>query len=465
MTSSTPSLKRQAFLGTLWTLFSFGFASCLRLVSNVVLFNLLGPSLLGLMNLVNTVMTGLHMFSDVGIGPNIIQSKRGDDPAYLNTAWTLQILRGGLIFLVCCLISLPAARFYHRGEMLWLMPVIGLESLFLGFQATSMFTLSRALNVRQIELYGLAEGVLMTGVMLGWAKLAPSVWAIVGGMVAVSLFRLVWTHRWVPGIRHRWQIEPQAVKDLLGMGKWFFFSTAVTFLGVNADRLLLGKLVPLDLLGIYAIAIGFSELPKLVVGAISAKVLLPTMSRLSDLPRSEFRQLLLKYRRLVLLCAVVLLALFVCFGDWLILALYSWKPEYQSAVQKAAWMLPILAAGIWPNLLHESIRQSLVAIGQPKYEAIGQLLKCLLVCFGVPFSFSYMQQHSTLPAILGPVLIVTLNDIPLFAAVMVGLQRQGLSSLRQDVLTTSLFVAVCGLLIALRWTVFHTISIQTLLIQ
>jgi O-antigen/teichoic acid export membrane protein len=86
MISSTPSLKRQAFLGTLWTLFSFGFASCLRLVSNVVLFNLLGPSLLGLMNLVNTVMTGLHMFSDVGIGPNIIQSKRGDDPAYLNTS-------------------------------------------------------------------------------------------------------------------------------------------------------------------------------------------------------------------------------------------------------------------------------------------------------------------------------------------------------------------------------------------
>ena len=38
---------------------------------------------LGLMALVNAVVQGLYMFSDVGIGPSIVQNKRGDDPDYV----------------------------------------------------------------------------------------------------------------------------------------------------------------------------------------------------------------------------------------------------------------------------------------------------------------------------------------------------------------------------------------------
>ena len=64
-----------------------------------MLTRLLFPEAFGLMALIQTFMIGLAMFSDLGIGPAIIQSDRGEDPDFLNTAWVMQILRGICLWL------------------------------------------------------------------------------------------------------------------------------------------------------------------------------------------------------------------------------------------------------------------------------------------------------------------------------------------------------------------------------
>src|SRR4051812_36532958 len=85
---STPkpaaSLKMRALRGSLWTILGYGGSQVLRLAGNVILTRLLFPEAFGQMVLVNVFLQGLHMFSDVGIGPSLIQSKRGDDPDFLN---------------------------------------------------------------------------------------------------------------------------------------------------------------------------------------------------------------------------------------------------------------------------------------------------------------------------------------------------------------------------------------------
>lgn len=82
------SLKKLAIRGMVWTVAGYGASQILRLGSNLILTRLLFPELFGLMTLVNIFITGLHLFSDIGVGPSIIQNKRGDDPVFLNTAWT-----------------------------------------------------------------------------------------------------------------------------------------------------------------------------------------------------------------------------------------------------------------------------------------------------------------------------------------------------------------------------------------
>jgi O-antigen/teichoic acid export membrane protein len=446
------SLKKLAIRGTLWTLFSYGTSNVLRLISNLILTRLLFPELFGLMALVNTIIIGLNLFSDIGFGPNIVQNKRGDDPNFLNTAWTLQIIRASIIWLFCCLLAFPLAQFYGRSELLWLLPILGLGSFIAGFQSTTLYSLSRHMQFGRLESFSLTEQVIALTVMLVWAYFNPSIWALVAGSLVGPVFRVFWTHNLVPGgIHNHLMLEPESVKELISFGKWIFFSTASTFLGVQADRLILGKLITFAQLGVYGIALNFADLPRQVVSAISSKVLLPTFAKIADLPRWELRMRLLRNRQKVLLGAALLLTPLVCLGDLVI------KTLYDRRYAEAAWMLPILALGIWPNILHESIRQSLMAIGKPKYEAFGQFSKCLLVCVGVPLGFHFL-------GMLGAVIVVACNDIPLYTSVSIGLTREGLSSIKQDLQITAILIGMLTIGLAGRWFLGFGFPIQSLFI-
>ncbi len=88
------SLRGLALRGSIWTLGGYGASQVLRLAGNLVLARLLFPEAFGLSALVGVFMVGLAMFSDVGIGPSVIRSHRGDDADFLNTAWTIQVIRG-----------------------------------------------------------------------------------------------------------------------------------------------------------------------------------------------------------------------------------------------------------------------------------------------------------------------------------------------------------------------------------
>lgn len=149
------SLKKLAIRGTVWTIAGYGASQVLRFGSNLILTRLLFPELFGLTALVNIFITGLHLFSDIGIGPNIIQNKRGDDPAFLNTAWTLQVIRGFGLWFCCLLISWPVAKFYGEPQFLWLIPIVGLGTIITGFNSTALCTLNRHMSVRQMATFEL----------------------------------------------------------------------------------------------------------------------------------------------------------------------------------------------------------------------------------------------------------------------------------------------------------------------
>src|SRR4051812_46444971 len=94
------ALEAAAIRASFWTVVDYGSAMTLRVVNSVVLTRLLMPEAFGLMALVATLIAGVGLMSDVGLGVSVIQNRRGDDPVMLNTVWTLQVLRGAGILVV-----------------------------------------------------------------------------------------------------------------------------------------------------------------------------------------------------------------------------------------------------------------------------------------------------------------------------------------------------------------------------
>ncbi len=426
-------LKKVATTGALWTIVNYGLSQALRFGSNLILTRLLFPDLFGLMSMVNVIIMGLGLFSDIGVGTSIIRTKR-DDPDFLNSAWTLQIIRGVGICIVAIVIAYPVAQFYKTPELTWLIPVIAVNSIISGFSSTGLFVSYRQMAVKKLFFMELATQLVCIAIMISWAWVSPSIWALVAGTFFSQLVHTIWTHFLIPGQHNRLCWDKAAIRELIYFGKWVFISTALCFLAGQADRMILGKIFSLELLGIYAIALTLSDVPRQMVGALSGKIVFPTLSRLVNMPRPQFRDQLLHTRKRFLMLLAFGLAILASFGDILILFLYDKR------YAQAAWMLPLLATGVWSNVLSQTMDQALNAIGKLSYATVGHFLRFLYNLIAIPLGFSYF-------GIPGAIIAVALNDVPYYFAIAFGVFREGLSSIRQDIYITIFFAGLLGTLL------------------
>ncbi len=427
--------KKLAIKGAAWTIASYGSSQIIRFGSNLILTRLLLPELFGLVGLAYVFIVGINLFSDIGLGPNIIQNKRGEDPQFLNTAWTLQVLRSLFIWICLIIITKPVASFYGDDRLLWLIPVIGINSLLGGFTSTSIHSLNRQMAVKKVVIFELGVQIVSTTVMIVWAWFDRSIWAIVVGGFTNTLVELVWSHFLMPGKSNRFAWDKEAAKEIFSYGKWIFLSTALFFLCSQADRLILGKIFTFTMLGIYGIAFTLGDMPRQVIIAISGRVIFPSISLLAELPREELRAKILNNRKLILIPLAVGLAIFVSFGDQLILTLY--RKEYEAA----SWMMPILALGIWHTTLYNMMGSCLLAVGKSQYQAMGSLLTFVNLCISIPLAYH-------LKGNLGAVIAIALGDLPTYAVINYGLWREKLTCFWQDIQLTGLFV---GVLVTLIW--------------
>ena len=91
---NSQSVRQRALSGMIWTYSAQPLRIGIQLLRSVILTRLLFPEAFGLMALGSVVGTAAQMFADVGIQPSLVQSKRGEDEKFIQTAWTIQVIRG-----------------------------------------------------------------------------------------------------------------------------------------------------------------------------------------------------------------------------------------------------------------------------------------------------------------------------------------------------------------------------------
>jgi O-antigen/teichoic acid export membrane protein len=366
--------------GSIWVTVGYGGSQVIRLGGNLVLWRLLNPKAFGIMAIINVLMQGLQMFSDVGIGPSIIQNERGDDPVYLNTAWTIQAGRGFLLFLVSVIAAVPVAKFYGEPLMASMIPVVGLGAAISGFNSTALFTVVRKValgRVTFIELASQAGGLI---VMIVIAFIYRTIWGIVIGGLVSNALRMALGHVALPGIRNRLVWDPPSARTLMQFGRWIFLSTLLTFAVGQSDRLIFGKVIPIDLLGVYSIATVWANLPTTILDRIFSSVLFPILSRF-DQVGEDFAKAFRQARTPALMVAGWMSASLISGGPVLIRFLYD-----QRAVD-AGWIVQSLSIGTWLLAIETTNSTALLARGKANWMAIGSAGKLLGMFVAIPVGF------------------------------------------------------------------------------
>jgi O-antigen/teichoic acid export membrane protein len=436
-----------------WTLVGYGGSQALRLLNNLIMWRLLFPEAFGLMALVNVFFTGIYLFSDVGIGPSIVQHDRGDDPTYLNTAWTIQVIREFLVCSSAMLLAGPMAAFYNQPQLSTLIRAAALAALISGFNSTRLFTQTRRISLGRLTALDFASQTAGLVTMIVWAWFHRSIWALIVGSVASNAVRLVLSHTFLPGIRNRFRWDPASVRTLLRFGRWIFVSTMLTFMVMQSDRLVFGKVIPIGMLGVYSIASTWAGMAGTIVNRILNSVLFPLLSRLHS-EGTDFSAAYLDARWPWMILAGWASAGMISGGPILIQLLYGARAD------SAGWIVQALAAGSWFQLLESANYTALVALGFPKWMAMGSAAKLLGMLVLIPLGYMGF-------GFPGAVVAFASSELLHYTVSILGSLRHKMGNLGRDLALSAwvMLTAGGGLLVA-RWfnphfgvTVWHNVRL------
>lgn len=349
---------------------------------SLVLTRLLFPEVYGLMTLVWAVLTGLQMFADTGIGTTIVRDVRGDDPAFLNTAFTANVIRGLALWLICCLIAYPISLIYHQPSLAALLPATGLTILLHGFVSTSIYTRRRHMDFRRLAILELSTELVTTVALIGWAYFHRSVWPLVVGVVVGQIFMVVASHRYLPGIRNKFQWDRSALTTFMGFGKWIYLSSMVYFVSAQSDRLLLGRYLDLVHLGVYGTATVLSTSMQTVVLKINNDVLFPAYAKVAKEGNERLKQVMLRVRLATDAGLVMPIAAVTVLGTHIIDLLYD--PRYH----EAGWMLELLSVRLLLVATVSNSESCLVALGHLKYSFIQNSARAVAIFTFIPLGWA-----------------------------------------------------------------------------
>lgn len=372
-----------ALRGSLWTIGGYGAGQVVRLGSSLILTRLLFPEAFGLMTLVGVVMIGLQMFSDIGIGPSIIQSKRGSDPVFLNTAWTLQVIRSIGLALIAFALAWPVARFYEKPALLGLLPIVALTVMVNGFQTTAMFTLNREMNLGRLMVFGLATQVFGVVVTVIWAWVSPNVYAIAYGALIAAVAGVATGFHVLPGHRHRFCWDEASRQELFKFGKWIFLSTVAGFFALQADKVLLGKLITSEQLGVYTIALTLVTVGRNLAMELSRRILMPSLAAGLRQSPEQFAGALRKGRTAILLLGAIMLSGAIGMGPPFFHLLYDKRYE------GAANLSQLLGVTSWPFFLLYSLQQILLAQGRSAPVLVGTVTNLVVSVAAAPLMYKF----------------------------------------------------------------------------
>ncbi|MGY3346692.1 MULTISPECIES: oligosaccharide flippase family protein [unclassified Bradyrhizobium] len=366
-------LRQRVMRAGFWSVSGLAFNFALRFGSNLLMTRLLLPEMFGLVSLATTFMVGLTMFSDLGLRQFVVQSARGDQPSYLNTAWVIQIVRGLIIWILALCLSLalvvaekwswlPTSSVYASPALPFVLGVLSFATVIAGFTSTKLFHANRGLALGLITRNEVASQLFGLILMVVWVLVDRSVWALVAGSLGSTLARVIASHLWLPGPPNRWEWNAAAARELVQVGKWIFLASILGFLVNSGDQLLLAGYADAPTLGLYVIASLYVGSAESILGKLMNDVSFPAFSEIVRNRRVDLKRSYYGFHTLYAGIAYMGSGFLMTFGEPLVRVLYDDR-------YKAAGPMLVVLAPILITVPFRLVTQSLLALGRPELQS------------------------------------------------------------------------------------------------
>jgi O-antigen/teichoic acid export membrane protein len=205
--------------------------------------------------------------------------KKGKIEKYLNTAWTVSIIRGILISLLIMLASGPVATFFGSSQAKNLLMLIAVIPVIRGFINPSIIKFQKNLEFdREFAVKStltILETVLM--VIFCWWLVSPVglVLAMIVTAVCEVAISFIFIRPWP-----KFGFKVSQIWEIVSSGKWVTGFGILDYIFTQGDNIVVGRLLGTASLGIYRLSYTMSTLPLTEISDVFYKVAFPTLSKM-----------------------------------------------------------------------------------------------------------------------------------------------------------------------------------------
>lgn len=350
-------IKKQTVSGIKWQVSSSFLQKAISTCATIVLARILGPEDFGLFALAFVAINALDLFKSMGFDSALIQRKDDIEKA-ANTAFFIIPMLGIVLYLTLSISAPWIGKFLNSTQVINIIRALGIIFVISCFGKIPAALIEKNMQFRQISLIEISSAIVFSATSIILALMERGVWSLVIAYILkitnqnVLLFIFA---KWKP----HFQFDKKIALEMFHFGKFLFLGGVVWFLKMNLDNLLVGKLLGVTALGIYAIAFNVANFGADYFGGKVYRVIFPAFSKIQD-NKYDLKQAFLKTTKIVSIFAFPFFVILFLMGDELIRIMYGLK--WLEAIP----VLKILAfAGLF-NTLPVAMGPLFNASGYPK---------------------------------------------------------------------------------------------------
>ncbi|MBW2070994.1 MAG: lipopolysaccharide biosynthesis protein, partial [Deltaproteobacteria bacterium] len=278
--NSQSSLTERVLRGMGWVSASKIIAQALTLGKVVILARLLSKADFGLYGLVLLSIATLQTFSRTGFDKALVQ-RRGDIKPYLDTAWTVQIIRGILLALILFTAAPVIGWFFNEIRVVSLLRVMCISVVLGGCENVGVVFFQREFKFRRNFVYDVGSALVSLVVGVAFALQLHSAWALIWAGMAGAVTRVILSYVLLE-YRPSFRLHKEEAVELFEYGRWVLAYTVILFLATQGDDAFLGKLLGASALGVYQVAYRLSNMPATEITHVTNAVMFPAYAEIQD---------------------------------------------------------------------------------------------------------------------------------------------------------------------------------------
>jgi O-antigen/teichoic acid export membrane protein len=291
MSPAGGDLRQRTLQSLFWQFLGVGGQRIVQLCAPIVLWRVLEDRDLGLFVEILAAIGVVEALTTFTGEQTSIWSQRGAERRYIDTVFTVRLLRSLVISGLLCALSGPFAWYFGKPETearYWLPGLflaLSANGLLDALQSPARAARMKGLDFRRVALGDFVAALLGVAITIGLALWLRSVWAMVLGHLISTAIRTVASHVVAPH-RLRFHLERATLHELFHYQKGAAGAPFLLLMIFTAPAFVIGRVISDKALAVFDGAARLAKLPEDIFLRVLAPVAVPAYAQLQhDIPR------------------------------------------------------------------------------------------------------------------------------------------------------------------------------------